>query len=520
MLDPKTKNNYIHKLCDGKVEFKVVNCRGTKGKKYKGYFCWRCKSYVSEPEVRLVGITYETNKILNDKKFAKEIIELYKDRPYDFVVDILKVKPSLEQEKVLRALERGERFISVKSGHGVGKTSLESWIIIWFLFTRVPCKIPATAPTYRQLNSILWPELYKWSKNSLIADKIDISKTKIKIKGAGDDWFGAAVSSSRPDNMQGFHEENLLFIIDEAPGVPEEIMVVIQGALTTKGSLCIMMGNPTKVFGAFYNSFHKDKEDWATFTFNSEKSKLVDKSYCERMAKKFGKDSDIYRVRVLGEFPKSESDTIFSIDEVIEAQRREIPEPSIKLISIGVDVARFGDDRTSIALKHGNLFKIEKKFYKQDTMTTAGEVYKIIMDLEKDKELILKVNIDDTGVGGGVTDRLNELKALHGFRAEIRAVNFGSRPSDPENYANKGTELWFKLKEIIKDCVLPDDEDLLGELTTRKKKISSNGTPILEKKEDMKKRGLVSPDIADSIILTLNEGESYGWLEDSEGVIF
>lgn len=455
---------------------------------------------------------------LTEEQIAFTIVKTYKDTPYNYVIDIIGVIPDPQQKQILIAIQDGARFIAVKSGHGVGKTALEAWLIQWFLVTRPHCKIPSTAPTSLQLLSNLWPEIFKWSQKSKLKSWFDRTKTMFFIKGFEEDWFAIARSSNKPENLHGFHADNLLYNIEEASGVPQDIMEVVEGALTSKDNYCFMFSNPTKLSGTFYNAFHKDKKNWVTFTLNSEESSLVEKSYCERMASKFGRNSDVYRVRVLGEFPRGETEAIFTIDEVEEAMRRELTEPTVMIVYLGVDVARFGDNKTVIAKRRGLKIEILNKFYKQDTMATTGNIVIHIKQLEREGFEVI-VNIDDTGVGGGVTDRLRELESQGEFNASILAVNNGATAFDKAHYANKGTELWMLLKEGIKDYKLPDDEDLVGELTTRKKIIESNGSVRLQSKKDITTKGRLSPDTADAITLTLNDGEDIKMLEDPNNVM-
>jgi len=454
-----------------------------------------------------------------NEESPEKIAAVYKGMPHDYVIDIIGAKPTEQQEEVLLAMQEGSRFISISSGHGVGKTGLLAWVIQWFVATRPNCKVPVTAPTSSQLLQTLWPEIKIWQEKGALRNWFEWTNTKFAMKGKVETWFAVARSSNKPDNLQGFHAEELMFVIDEASGVPEDIMQAVEGALTSAKPLCIMAGNPTQLSGTHFNSHHKDKKLWKTFVFSSEDSPLVSKSYCERIAAKFGKDSDVYRIRVLGIWPRGAVDTIFGIDEVMAAMKREIPEPSIEEVTIGVDVARFGDDRTVIAARRGLKIEILDKFRKMDTMETTGNVVRHIKDFEA-KGWTVRVNVDDTGVGGGVTDRLNELALEEKFKASIHPVNNGSKSFDPEHYANRGTEMWYLLKDGIKDWSLPNDEDLEGELISRKKKGTSSGAIILESKKDIKKRGLESPDTADAVVLTMEYQDNVTFLEGGEGTVF
>lgn len=437
-----------------------------------------------------------------------EAMDYYYDHPYEFVCDVIlrsadtQEYPSNQQTKVLKDIGNGKKHISIKSGHGIGKTAMISWIVIWFMTTRPHCKIPCTAPTQAQLFDVLWPELQKWInkiKDDRIKNNFIWTRTHLYNKNNPETWFAVARSSNKAENMQGFHADELLFIIDEASGVPQEIMEVVQGALTNEGAMCVMTGNPTQLQGTFYDSFYKDRQYWSIYTFSCVDSDIVSNEYVERMKGKYGEDTNIYKIRVLGEFPTEEDDTIIPMPWAMSAVTNESIYDAKQPVYIGVDVARFGNDKTIITIRSGNKVLSLKQYTKKSTMETVGNIMLDINNyIEKAPKII--VNIDDTGVGGGVTDRLRELMGRN-EKVSINGINNGSRAFHEAKYVNLGTELWFNMKDNIREWDIPDDEELIAQLTTRRYKINSNGKLMLESKDDMKKRGLDSPDKADSLSL-------------------
>ncbi|WP_429976648.1 hypothetical protein [Enterococcus sp. AZ051] len=233
--------------------------------------------------------------------------------------------------------------------------------------------------------------------------------------------------------------------------------------------------------------------------------------------RKYGEDSDVVRVRIYGDFPKGSLDSFISLEIVEFARNIKIPLSKIKSIReghIGVDVARFGDDSTIIFPRIGPKGMEFSKYNKQDTMATTGNVIRKAKDMLKEfphlKRIVIKV--DDTGVGGGVTDRLREVVSEDRLPFEIVPVNNGESSSD-DYYANKGTEIWGDIREMLEKNVsnsvnglppeieIPDNPTLIKELSTRKFKMTSSGKIRLESKEDMKKRNVGSPDIADALTL-------------------
>jgi len=453
-------------------------------------------------------------------KELTEALMYYYDHPYEFVCDLIldsantKNYPSKQQERFLKALVTSKKTrFSIKSGHGTGKTAMLSWVIIWFMTTRPYCRIPCTAPTQPQLYDILWSEVAKWIKrikDPRLKNSFEWTATHISNKWEKETWFAVARSSNKPENMQGFHGDNLLFIIDEASGVEQNIFEVINGALSTEGALCIMTGNPTQLSGTFYDSHTKSKEYWETFTFSCLDSERVSQEYIDMMANDYGEDSNVYKIRVLGEFPVEEDDTIIPYSWAEQASNNEFDvEDRNADVHIGVDVARYGDDKTEICVRQENKVINWKTYSKKSTMETVGNIMLIVKEYDNND---VYINVDDTGVGGGVTDRLEELMGDNP-NVTINGVNNGSKPYDEEAFRNRGAELWWNLRLKIRDIQIPKNDRLVAQLATRKYKLLSNGKIELEKKDDMKKRGLKSPDKADALTLAfIDEEEESGGL--------
>lgn len=428
----------------------------------------------------------------------------YIQDPVLFVRNVLKVKPDKWQEECLQAIANNGR-VAVRSGHGVGKTALESWVILWFLFTRPFPKIPCTAPTQQQLLDILWPEISKWLKRSELMDSLfDWQKIKIQNRIFPERWFATARTASKPENMAGFHEEHLLFVIDEASGVADQIYETIEGALTTKDAKLLLCGNPTKNFGVFKRAFFEDRYLYYTIKVNCMDTNRVASDYCQRLIRQYGMDSDVVRVRVLGEFPKSEPDGLIPLEKIEAAMMREIEiDYDITTLHIGADIARFGDDETTIVPRIGNKTLGLFHYTKQDTTVTAGKILSITLGLMKEyNKPFASIRIDDDGVGGGVTDILRERVFERNLNIEVIGCHNGGRANNPEHYANWITEQWCNLKQLLDgDIEIPNDDELSAQLSTRKYSINSKGQIILEDKKTYKKRTHRSPDRADGLIL-------------------
>ena len=301
-----------------------------------------------------------------------EAINFYIDHPVEFAIDILKVQPTLEQQAVMNDVAKFP-MVSVKSGHGVGKSALESWIIWWYISTRPYPKILCTAPTKHQLHDILWAEVSKWKRNSKSLDKdFEWTSEKIYLKGSQEEWFAIARTSNKPDALQGTHAEHVLIIIDEASGVPDIVFEPVLGSMSTIDAKLLMCGNPTQLAGFFYESHTTKRELYKTHTIDGSKCERVDKNYVQTIIDMFGKDSDVYRVRVAGEFPKANPDSFIGLD-MIRTEKKVID--IVESIDLGVDVARYGDDESVVATTY-NKSQVERLnvFKHNDTMRLTGQI--------------------------------------------------------------------------------------------------------------------------------------------------
>lgn len=449
-----------------------------------------------------------------------EAINFYIDHPVEFAIDILKVQPTLEQQAVMNDVAKFP-MVSVKSGHGVGKSALESWIIWWYISTRPYPKILCTAPTKHQLHDILWAEVSKWKRNSKSLDEdFEWTSEKIYLKGSQEEWFAIARTSNKPDALQGTHAEHVLIIIDEASGVPDIVFEPVLGSMSTIDAKLLMCGNPTQLAGFFYESHTAKRELYKTHTIDGSKCERVDKNYVKTIIEMFGKDSDVYRVRVAGEFPKSNPDSFIGLD-IIRTEKKVID--VVESIDLGVDVARYGDDESVVATTY-NKSQVERLnvFKHNDTMKLTGQIVNIIKMLNLKYPLItVRVKIDCDGLGVGVYDRLKEVIVEKNLKAKAIECHFGGKGGkvsydEPIEYYNSTGIMWGTLRSKLKnnEITIPNNEELIKQITNRKYFINSDGTIKLERKEDMKKRNVHSPDRADAVVLSLYEPQAKMKLSD------
>lgn len=294
-------------------------------------------------------------KPMNRMAVFKKKIPIYRKEPWTFCREVLSFEPDEWQVNVLTDLV-GYTHISVRSGQGVGKTGLEAVITLWFLTCFPFPKVVGTAPTKQQLNDVLWSEISKWqSQSPLLKELLKWTKTKVYMRKYEERWFATARTATKPENMQGFHEDNMLFIVDEASGVADDIMEVILGTLSGENNKLLMCGNPTKISGVFYDSHNRDRHYYRTHKVSSLSSNRTSKKNIDMLLDKYGHDSDVARIRVYGEFPRSEADTFIPLEVVELARDINIKTTDATTIGdIGIDVARFGDDETVIAPRIGD----------------------------------------------------------------------------------------------------------------------------------------------------------------------
>jgi hypothetical protein len=450
---------------------------------------------------------------MNEKEI--ELLKAIALDPVLFVKSIIGATPEKWQEDALYAVRDNDR-VAIRSGHGIGKTTFLSWLILWWLLTRTPSRVACTANTASQLSDILWSEVAKWHRRLPEGFKSLLEVKSDKVEFVGGDSFAVARTARRetPEALQGFHSPNMMFIVDEASGVDDLIFEVGEGAMSTPGAKTIMTGNPTRSAGYFYDAFNKMAERWATMKVASTDSTQVSDTFIEDMKLKYGEESNIFRVRVLGEFPEADDDVVIPQFLVESAIDREQEAADTTPVVWGLDVARFGSDKTALCKRKGNVVTEPVKTWRnKDLMEICGIIlneYETTNWSDRPVEIL----VDSIGLGAGVVDRLIELDL------PCRGVNVAESSSMNDKYVRLRDELWFAVREWLedRDCSLPDDEELASELSKPRFSFQSNGKLKVESKDEMKRRGMNSPDVADALCLTFSSraslaksGSRYKW---------
>jgi hypothetical protein len=398
------------------------------------------------------------------------------------------------------------------SGHGIGKSTLAAWIVHWALSTMPDARVVLTANTEGQLRTKSWPELAKWARLAINAHWFKVTATALYSVDAAHErsWRADAIprSEENTEAFAGLHNKGrrVVLIFDEASAIADKIWEVSEGALTDEDTEIIWLafGNPTRNTGRFRECFGRFRHRWDHAHVDSRDVEGTNKTQLDQWVKDYGEDSDFVRVRVRGVFPHAGSTQFISSELVAAAASAERTplyvhdEPLI----MGVDVARFGDDASIIRFRRGRDARSIPaiKLRGADTMAVAARI--------ADEAVRLKVDaifIDGGGVGGGVVDRCRQIGLA------VTEVQFGGKSDRsqvgqdrPIGYANKRAEIWGALRDWLATGAIDDDPDLIADLTGVEYGYAlrdGRDCVLLERKEDMLRRGLASPDNGDALAI-------------------
>lgn len=412
------------------------------------------------------------------------------------------------QLEELEALDKGATRVSIRSGHGVGKTMYLAGVIVHFMLTRYPCKVAVTAPSATQLFDALAAEVKLWlkkieSNQPLFAGVLLATSDRIVMVAAPEACFCTYRTSRKenPEALQGIHSENVLLVADEASGVDEAVFEAAAGSMSTRGAITILAGNPTRSTGFFHRTHHKLRGIWRSTKVSCFQSTRVDPAYIEE-ERTYGEQSNRWRIRILGDFPEGDDDTLIARVLVEGAIGRAITAPRAEPVYWGVDVARsLFRDKSSLAKRKGPvLLEPVKRWQYNDTMKLVGA---IVNEWEATPASMRPeaIFVDVIGVGGGVLDRLIELEL------PAVGVNVGESPGVMVKAVKLRDELWIRARDWFMTllCSIPDDPETIEELVAPLVAYRSDGNAKVESKDEMKARGILggnSPDGADAFNLT------------------
>ena len=436
--------------------------------------------------------------------------------PVWWIREILGHEPWQKQIEIIESV-RDHRTTAVKSCHAAGKSFTAADVALWFLYAHNPSIVLTTAPTDRQVKGILWKEIRKSFQRAKYPLGGTILTQELKLS---EDWFawGFTAPDYDPDRFQGFHEIHLLVVADESSGVSDGIFEGIDGVLTSEQARLLMIGNPTNPTGRFAKAFKSpdsnkisisafDTPNFTEFgiteqdilqntwegkiTENLPYPFLVTPRWTYERLHDWTALSPLWQAKVLAQFPEAGTDTLIPLHWVEAAVDRQLKRTTP--FELGVDVARYGSDETVIMFRQGSVVRTIKTMPMSSTMTVAGEVIKALRETGAKA-----AKIDAVGLGAGTFDRLEE----QGQPAV--EMQSGAASSDPEVYLNTRAEWYWGLRSRFEtgDIDIENDAMLISQISNIKYKINSRGQIQIESKEDMKKRGLSSPDRADTLMLT------------------
>ena len=457
---------------------------------------------------------------------TKDMLTLYKKGQADprfFVENVIGMTQLWEKQTQIMESVRDNSRTVVRSCNGAGKTFTTANTVTWFLTTHINSIVVSTAPTARQVRELLWQEInniHQHATYPLGGRCLNVSWT------LGAKWFAVGLSTDDPNRFQGFHAEHILGVIDEGAGVEAPIWEGMDAILTSSGARLLAIGNPTEPSGRFYDAFasplynkiHISAFDTPNFIENGivlndiktgEWKKKLDSliypalitpQWAAERFMEWGEESPAFQARIMGNFPVMGADTMLPLGWVLRAKERECTYKKEESCQMAVDVARFGDDESVVGIRRGNSVVRTEIFQNIDVHTLSKAAQHIANEEKPD---IIKVDV--VGIGSGVADNLRAWGyPTFDFVAQERAYS-------PEKHVNRRTEAWYNLREKLRknECNLPsDDEVLIGQLTAPKYKFDAAGRYVLESKDDMKKRGLDSPDRGDVVAMLFDSDET------------
>lgn len=439
-------------------------------------------------------------------------LRLWRERPDIFVREVFGVTPDLWQDDVLRAFPTSPR-LAMKACKGPGKTAVLAMICWNFLLTRPRPKIAATSITGDNLADGLWTEMAKWqAKSPLLRSQFTWTKTRITCNAAPEEWWMSARSwprggdaNAQADTLAGLHADYLLFVIDEAGGIPDAVMAAAEAGLANamggNEAHIVMAGNPTHLEGPLYRACTSERSLWHVTEITSDpddpkRTPRVSAEWARQQIAKYGRDNPWVLVNVFGRFPPNSLNSLLGPDEVKAAMNRHHKETDYSTSSkvLGVDVAREGDDASVIFPRQGIVAWVPQVLRNADSLQGAGTVSRKWLDWRADACFI-----DNTGgFGGGWIDQLRQLG-----RDPI-GVHFAGKPID-QRYFNKRAEIWFEMAQWVKDGgALPNIPELVEELTVPTYFFKGDRV-MIEDKDQIKMRLGRSPDYADALALTFSQ---------------
>ena len=447
------------------------------------------------------------------KTNAEIIIGEAQQDPSFFLRFVLGCDPYEKQLQIIEAV-RDHRRVAVVGCNGSGKDWMSGRIMLWWQSVYYPAIPVVVGPTHRQVSDIVWKEARSAFRESRFPLGGYMKQT---ARWETDDrHYAIGLSTDNDMNLQGFHSPNLLVIVTEAHNVDQDH---IEAVKRLNPSRMLLTGNAFASGGEFFEAFHGGSELYKGIEISAYDTPtiitgediipgVVNAQQVAERKQEWGEDSAMYIASVVGRFPDNLDDAIVPRARLVDAVDRELEPVGPAILACAV--ARFGADRTVVYRRQGPVCRLVWRTQGRDTQEVAGR-QKIMAEDDPEVDTII---VDDTGLGGGVTDRLNEEQPRNG-EVRIVAFNGGEKATRSDRYVNRMAEAWMELGEAFREgnIDIDDNPSVISQLSSRRFTIQGDRRIKLESKEEYKKRSTGgSPDDADALAMC------YGWQGPGLGV--
>ena len=489
-----------------------------------------------------MGIPYKgpklTPKLDDPVEQAREQIRHWQYNPLDFAIDVFGMNPSNQQRQLFKELGKlvhakmardedrpltpedeqyiHKRGISIRSGKGTGKDAAAAIITYWFLFCFYESKTYLLAPSMDNLKSNLVAEMSLWrskrrngEQQCKIAPELDLMARGCRMKNDPDEgkhWFVTCNSAGphmpedqQAEVLQGKHSRYMMFLMDEASGIPDAVFKPLDTTLTDPVNFIILLWNPTRRSGFAFDTHFSPKEAnyWINLHWSAEDSDLITPDQIQYLREKYGESSSQYRVSVLGEPPEMDDGSLIPYDWCMDSANLQLTPNEKDPVIMGVDVARMGKDSSIILIRQGPIIKEIHELKQVDTVELSRWVAMRAADWNP-----RAIYVDAVGLGIGVVDELNRQSI-----ANVYPVNVSRAANNPRKFSLLRDELWWKLRErfekshiSLADC---PDQGLISEISSIKYMVKDNGKIKIESKQEMRDRNMPSPNKGDALMLTM-----------------
>lgn len=443
------------------------------------------------------------------RQFEPKIPDPYLLDPVGWVQDKVGEHLWSKQREIAESVLTNRRT-AVKACHGPGKSFLAARLAAWWIDIHEPGEafVVSTAPTYPQVHAILWEEIRKAHRKARLDGRV-LQSDEWKLADDTLVGYGRKPADTDEHGFQGIHRRYVLVIVDEACGIPSQLFTAAEAITTNADCRILAIGNPDDPSSEFaavckpgsgWNTIGISAFDTPNFTGehvpDELRPMLVDPEWVEDKRRRWGEASPRYVSKVLGEFPEIGEDVLIS-PKLIEAAQQRTLNDEFEWPILAVDVARYGSDRTTMYERRGRVVRRRGSWSKQATTETTGKIIAAVRDVQPSE-----TRVDEDGIGGAVVDQLAEQGVT------VRGMRNGVPATDRQRFMMARDEWWWGLRERFEQGDIdidPEDEELAAELGSIRYGFTPRGQIRIESKGDMRKRGVASPDHADSVMYAFAE---------------